>query len=418
MWDDLSPDRWRDDLDYLVAAVRREHRNPHHTVSPDGFARAIASLRWRLPDLAGHEVVVALARLMALVGDGHTVLRLTDVGGFGRVPIRLHRFSDGLSVRAITPDHASANGGRVIAIGDVPILEAWDRARPLVSRDNEMGVWQTVPDLLAIPHVLHALGIVPAIDRTTWTIERTSGEIVTLDLPTAPDRAPDLVDARSRLRMADPLWLRRSHENWFEHLSDVATLYLAYNTVRDGAPEPLALLFNRALDVAAREGIDRFVIDIRRNGGGNMALNWPLVDGLIRADRVNRWGHLFVIIGRGTFSAAMNLAVDLEARTRALFVGEPTAARPNGFGENVDIALPHSGLRATVSGLFWQNSLPVDDREWIAPDIPARLSSADYLGQRDPALDAILRYEHDPANDSDDPSNRLWRKLGRSHGPA
>lgn len=418
MWDDLTPDQWRDDLGALVEAVRREHRDAHHTISPSGFAQAVAFLRQRIPDLAGHEVVVGLARLLALVGDGHTVLRLSDVPGFGRVPIRLHRFSDGVFVRAITPEHAAANGGRVVAIGDVPILEAWDLARTLVSRDNEMGVWQSVPELLAIPDVLHSLGLIPSTELSTWMIEGRNGETITLDLPTGSDRNPDLLDARLRLRMADPLWLRRPDENWMEHLPESDTLYVAFNTVRDGAPEPLADLFGRALAVVANERADRFVLDIRRNGGGNMALNWPLVDGLIRADRVNRWGHLFVIIGRGTFSAAMNLAVDLEARTRALFVGEPTGARPNGFGENVHVDLPQSGLRVSISGLFWQNSLPVDNRDWIAPDIPARLSSGDYLRQRDPALDAIMRYEHDATNDGDLPSHRVWRKLGHLRGAA
>ncbi len=412
MWDDLTPDVWRDDLVELTDTVEREHVDPWHAVSATAFRQSARSLRIRLPRLTGHEVIVELARLVALIGDGHTALRLPDVAEFGRFPIRLDRFSDGVFVRAIAPEHAALGGGQVIAIGDVPILEAWDLARSLVSRDNEMGIWAQVPDLLVIPEVLHALGLVPTTDRATFTVERPDGERRSIVLAPIATHDPDLLDARLRLRMADPLWLRRPGENWFEHLPGIDSLYMAYNTVRDHAPEPLSTFFGRALDLVATEGIDRFVLDIRRNGGGDMALNWPLVDGLIRSDAVNRWGHLFVIIGRGTFSAAMNLAVDLEQRTRVLFVGEPTGARPNQFGENADIVLSHSGLRATASALFWQNSLPYDDREWIEPDIPARLSSADYLRQRDPAFEAILSYQPGGDSGDDDPPGRLARKLG------
>lgn len=411
MWDNLTPDQWREDLECLGEAVPRDHHDPYHTVSPARFRRAVRSLRGRIPSLASHEVIVEFASLLALIGDGHTALRLPEVAGFGRFPIQLYRFSDGVFVRASTPEHAQLSGGRVVAIGDVPVLEAWDLARRVVSRDNEMGTWEQIPDLLVIPEVLHALGIVPATDRATWTVVSPDGETMAIELAAAPK--PDPVDARLQHRLADPLWLRRPDENWMEHLPDIGTLYLAYNTVRDGAPEPLRALFGRVLETVETSTVGRVIIDIRRNHGGNMTLNGPLVDGLIRAGRINRWGHLFVIIGRGTFSAAMNLAVDLERGTRALFVGEPTGARPNHFGENVAIVLPRSGLRATVSGLYWQNSLPYDDRAWIAPDLPARLPSTDYLRQRDPAFDAILTYRPgQTANEDDDPPDRLLRKLG------
>jgi hypothetical protein len=59
--------------------------------------------------------------------------------------------------------------------------------------------------------------------------------------------------------------------------------------------------------------------------------------------------------------------------------------------------LPHSGLCRTASALWWQYSDPRDDRPWIAPDIPAALWSEDYAANRDPAVEAILRYVPGPA---------------------
>ena len=45
-------------------------------------------------------------------------------------------------------------------------------------------------------------------------------------------------------------------------------------------------------------------------------------------------GHLFVIIGRRTFSAAQNTVNMIEKNTNATFVGEPTGSRPNFVGES------------------------------------------------------------------------------------
>jgi len=54
-----------------------------------------------------------------------------------------------------------------------------------------------------------------------------------------------------------------------------------------------------------------------------------LLHALLRADKVNRTGRLFVLIGRETFSAAMGLSIELERQTKAIFVGEPTGSSLN-----------------------------------------------------------------------------------------
>ena len=399
----MTSGQWRADLDSLTEALRREHRNLFHSMSPESFDDAVRSLRTRIPVLAGHEIVVELARLVALVGDGHTHLSLTEVAGFRRYPLRLYHYADGLFVQAIAPEHAAAVGARVLAIGETPATEAYDLLRPLISRDNEMGVKATAPDLLAIPEVLHARGVLADLERASYLVQRPSGERLTCVLHPLDALPADLADASAGGAGPLPLWLQRPpDENWLLYLADTRALYVQYNRVRDGQDEPVATFVERVFTLVEREGVERLILDIRRNGGGNMSLNRPLIHHLIRCDTVNQWGKLFVIIGRRTFSAAMNLAVDLERHTRALFVGEPTGARPNHYGENAEIILPHSGLRCTASALWWQYSLPHDDRPWIAPDIPAPLWSEDDSARRDPALEAAPRFVPHAAHAADD----------------
>lgn len=398
-----TPTQWRADLDHLAGALRREHRDPFHSVSRARFDDAVRSLQARIPVLDGHEIVVELARLVALVGDGHTRLPLTDVPGFRRYPLRLYQYADGLFVQAIAREYGVAAGARLLAIGDTPATDAYEAMRPLISRDNEMGVRAAAPELLAVPEVLHTRGVLAAPERAAYVVQQPSGERLTCVLQPANAPLADLADARDGAATPPPLWLQQSPErNWRVPLADTRTLYVQYNRVRDTAEESVANFFDGVFAHIEREDIHRLILDIRLNGGGNMSLNRPLIHHLIRCDAVNQWGKLFVIIGRHTFSAAMNLAVDLERHTRALFVGEPTGACPNHYGENADIVLPHSGLRCTVSALWWQYSSPWDDRPWIAPDIPAALWSADYAVNRDPALEAIMRYMPDPTHAVED----------------
>jgi hypothetical protein len=98
-----------------------------------------------------------------------------------------------------------------------------------------------------------------------------------------------------------------------------------------------------------------------------------------------------VIIGRETFSAAQNTVNLLEAYTNATFVGEPTGSRPNFVGESTYIVMPYSKLRVYCSSRYWQHVVSTDRRNWVPPQIAAELSSEDFLDNRDPCLEAILK---------------------------
>ena len=279
MMPQLNAQRWRADLDQLSGGLRQIHRNLFHTVSKAAFEAAIRALHGRIPSLAGHEVVVELARLVALIGDGHTTLRLSEVEGFRRYPLVLDQFSDGVFVRAIAGAHGAAAGARLLAIEDTPIDEAYAAMRPLIARDNEMGSAAVAPALLSIPEVLHARGVVAQPERAAVTMQLRNGETTTLTLDALPELPREMVDAGDAADAPTPRWLRRPGENWFEHLPERSALYVGYNTVRDADDEPLRQFFDRIFALIAEAAIDRLIIDLRHNHGGNNALNRPLVHG-------------------------------------------------------------------------------------------------------------------------------------------
>ena len=81
-----------------------------------------------------------------------------------------------------------------------------------------------------------------------------------------------------------------------------------------------------------RPQVERLIIALRRNGGGDNMLAEPIRHRIQRS-RFNRPGGIYVLIAPHTFSAAQNLAVRLERETFATFVGEPTSPPPNFFGD-------------------------------------------------------------------------------------
>jgi hypothetical protein len=177
---------------------------------------------------------------------------------------------------------------------------------------------------------------------------------------------------------------------WFEYLPETRTVYFQFNKVMNDPKEPLAEFCDRLFRFVDEHDVDRLVIDMRWNNGGDTTLEPPLIHGLIRSDKLHRPGTLFVIIGRRTFSAAQNGATLIEHNTDAIFAGEPTGSSPNFIGEESSFELPYSHLMANVSDLYHQSSWPFDYRTWIAPLIYAPPTFAAYRANRDPALEAVM----------------------------
>ncbi|MBZ0266735.1 tetratricopeptide repeat protein [bacterium] len=288
-------------------------------------------------------------------------------------------------------------GGRVLRIGNVSAEEAYARIEPLVPVDNEWTLRDRTPRTLTFANLLAGTGILDDTDACPIEVETDDGRRVRAVIPCSPHHDesgwPTALQAAGT---SPPLYLQQPERSYFfTPLPEHDAVYLLFRAVRNDEAEPFADFCTRAFAYLEEHDVDRLIVDLRLNGGGNNFLNRPLIHGIIRNEKVNREGNLFVITGRRTFSAAMCGTIDLERQTNALFVGEPTGASPNHHGDAVAITLPHTGLVVNISSLYWQNSDPRDMRPWLEPDVPAELTWPDYAAGRDPALEAALNYAGD-----------------------
>jgi tetratricopeptide (TPR) repeat protein len=411
----LTSEEWREDLRTLAEQLPERHANAFHTITPERLETAISVLDKRIPNLADHQIIVELAGIVALIGDGHTrlTLPLGHHTGFGRthsrteppnadafhtLPVEFSIFSDGLFIWRITVDEAWAVGSRILEIGKVEAEVAMEAVSSIAHRDNDMQVMTLIPHFLAVPEVLHAKGLIDDMNRVRFRVEKPDGEKADLWLePMDSASNAEYIDMRDA-SSPPPLYLKDPQNPfWFEYLEDSGAFYVQYNAVSNKEDETTEEFFGRVFAAAEEHSVEKFILDIRLNGGGNNFLNRPLIHGLICAHNLNQPGRLFTIIGRQTFSAAQNAATHLDLHTHTLFVGEPTGGKPNHYGDSRKFTLPNSGLTVRASTLYWQDSVPWDDRPWIPPDIAVKVSSDDYRSNRDPVLEAILGYTLQPS---------------------
>lgn len=402
----LTPAQWQEDVAFLAERIRTVHPASFRYVSESAFDSAVASLDAAIPRLSSEEVVVGVLRLLALVRDGHTTMPMAFPGfgaaaiellAYHQLPLRFYAFEEGTYVvDAFDPAFASLVGRKLLTVDGVPADSVLALAMDASPTDNRYGAVDHATELMRVPELLRGMGVAGDPVAVELTTASADGERTV----TVPAAAASTETHHAATGDPDaPLYLRhRDRPYWSEYLPADRTMYVQYNVVLNRGEMSIEEFFDGVFADAEAKGAERMVLDLRYNTGGNNSLNWPIIYDIIRSDRVNRRGHLFVVIGRRTFSAAQNAVNGLGRHTHAVFVGEPTAAHPNHYGDAIHFTLPNSGLPFQVSALYWQHH-PRDTREWTAPEIYAPPTAEAYFDGRDVALEAIRGWDTRPVFD-------------------
>jgi C-terminal processing protease CtpA/Prc len=165
---------------------------------------------------------------------------------------------------------------------------------------------------------------------------------------------------------------------------DGGTLYLRYRSI-----QPIGT--NEVRDLLEGGGVERVIVDIRQNPGGDNS-TYLILRQLLEDFAEAIPGATTVLTDRVTFSAASNFATEIERRTDARFVGEPMGGGLNFWDDVWWLDLPNLPvpMRAAISVRHWVFADPDDPRLTIEPDVPVEVTAADFFAGRDPALEAAL----------------------------
>lgn len=379
--------RWRADLQHLADELPKRHPNLFFKLKREVFDREVAALNDAIPKLSDGETKAALIRLVASIGDGHTSIRWSPERFY---PISFYQFGNDLHVIAAAEEYGQTVGMRLAKIGSQPIEKAKAILSEVISHDNDQWLKAQLPSVLPAADLLFSLRLLPAATEGRFLFADAGGGEYAVTLKAV---APDAKVTYSRALdpAKAPLYLRKQEQNyWYEYLPAVKTLYLNYNRCQEMKDRPFKPFAEEILAFVEANAIERFVIDLRRNGGGSESVFFPLLFKLREHPKLDRKGRLFVVIGRRTFSSGFGNARSLKSSTQAILIGEPTGQKPNAFGEVRNFQLPHSKLTVNHSTKFWKRM--EGDPQTLAPDIAVEPTFADYAAGRDPVLDAILRY--------------------------
>jgi len=374
-------EEWYEDLRYLVRVLRTYHPDPFRRLPEAEFNQAVEDLEQSLPTLSRSERIVEFARLVAMIGDAHTHIWLGQSNmRFHTYPLRFRWFEDGIYLVAATSEYSHLVGAKLVKLGETTLEEVVDQLSSVVSHENRFGAREACCQYLTIPEVLAALGLVPGNLLGSFTFEREKGETIQVEVPPVA-YAPQLAGPPGPLFTQLP-----DSDYWVTHLSDSGTLYIRYRRCRDRQGFNREVLYPMRR-VFSTESVDRVVIDLRANEGGDSRIILPLINELKDQSRAQDF-RVYGLIDNATHSSAMANAIQLKEELDALLVGEPTGGAPCCFGGTISFRLPRSGLELICSTTpVWLSS---PTRLTVFPDVVVKQRVEDYLSGTDSGLQAIL----------------------------
>lgn len=385
---------WREDLKTLATELPNRHIDPYFRIKPEEWQLAVSTLEARLDGLNDAQIALEFSRLVAMLGDSHTMLGVNPASfPMGVYPFVVRPFPDGVFVIAATKDHRDLLGSRIASIDGTPIDEVVSRVATLYPWENRSWRDNVLPRWLPVAEALRQTGAAKSAERISLEVVDRSGAKRMVDLqPLAAGVKVPFEWLPDPKQIAHPpiSMQQRKETHWFEWLEDGRTLYVRYDQCADDPGRTVAGFGQRLItEIDGRAGkVDRVIIDLRRNAGGNSALLVPFIKTLKTRNAVSNKDHLFVLIGRSTFSSGMMNAIQLRDIARATLVGEPTGGKPNHHGEVKTFELPNSKLVVQYSTKRFITV--TDDPQAVTPDMPVDLASADYFAGRDAVLDAVL----------------------------
>jgi hypothetical protein len=376
----------KEDIQYFAKEFPNLHKNPFSILPKDEFYQKTDHLIKNINKLNNTEVFVELNKIIASVGDAHTTINYWD--GY-RYPLKFWIFGEHVYVVNADTTLEEMLFSKVIKINGIDIEKITKDLSALISHENESWLKAMLPQYLESPVYMYGLGIIPNEEETLFTIEK-EGKLEEHMVSTLKfGETADFIDQET-----ENMFIGNYTNNYeYSYFADYSTLYFKYNACVEMESERFKDFNNRMFKEMSANTVDKIVIDLRNNTGGNSEILNPFTKQLKTYLSKNPDVKVYILIGRLTFSSGMfAIYRTIEAAPKAVSVGEPTGGAIDGYGEVKQTSLPHCKIPLSYSIKYFEFSKNFSYKNpgirTFLPEVLVEASFEDYqLGN-----DRVLKY--------------------------
>lgn len=296
-------------LNDLIKILEDNHLDFYFTITKEELNDYIGEVlkKYKLIDKYDFFYVAnVILKKVFSVYDSHTKL-VWDNADFN-LPIRLKYINNALYIIRTDEENKDLLYGKIIKINNIEINK-------LIKEIEDMTSFSTMEYLVRQIEIILYNGIkmraLPSIDSNSYEFEYElliGDEIVKRTLTKSEENLLDI---------------NKSKDNYFYELKDDA-IYIVYNSCKEVYDGQMLEFVNKIRQLAELNNINKFIVDIRGNVGGNSSIINPLIDYL-------RGKEVITLVDEYIFSGGRFAILDLK-NIDSKFVGTKIGTSLNCFG--------------------------------------------------------------------------------------
>ncbi len=388
------------DLDSLEQLIITKHVNPFWINSKEDFELTVSQARSRIMNMTecNESCLVEYFKVIAAIGDGHSAINGNSrYELFGYFPLSLRWFDGELRVMRTIDKYKSAIGSKIVAVDGMPLNDVMERLKMVIPQANIYRFQKFVGSYLHLPGLLYGLGITNDPNEATFSFQKNNKvfKFLVKNLPPEEEENSTFISYIDGL--SDRTWYQRNTDDyyWYDYDKTKKVFYFQYNRVSNMKSESSSTFATSMWNAVDSLEVDKFVLDLRYNGGGNFAYSLRYIQGILDRPKINQRGKLFIITGFDTFSAAMEMLNILEMKSQAIIVGEHPCDRPSRPGDAVTHTLPQTGIKINLSSLYHPSALLLDKRITNSLDQEIITTWDHYKSKIDPVINYIYNFKEE-----------------------
>ncbi len=371
----MTKEEWIEDLNYFVEKLETLHPNPYKNFNKEDFYKKIEELKNKSDNLNSDNMFRSISFLVALLKDAHTSLTLTT--NYYEIPTKFKLIENKVYIVNTNELDKEALFKEVIFINNTPIdmfiknLEQYISYETDAFKNNQLG------KLLSNPSLLKRLGL---IDIDTYNIIYNN------------DGKSNYIQY-SYNELLDSGFNQEEKFYDFKYIEEQKALYIKYRSCKEDENYKIED-FIKDIDESMNLGVDKIIVDIRQNMGGDSKVIKPLIKKLEEYKEENR--EIFCLIDDGTFSSGRHALFDLKNIGAILIGSESGGSKGEVFGEVIPFTLPNSKVKVKCSTKIYKGLEDDTNKQFgsITPDYKAEATIEDLIEGRDVVLDTALEYHY------------------------
>jgi hypothetical protein len=300
----LTESDWENDIRYLADKLPQYHKDFYKIITKSKFDRIITSNLENVKNYNNEQLTLSLFEILASLHVAHSDISfpndktIRDNFKFKIFPILGEWFSDGFYITKTMPDHAYLFGKRLLKIDGIPISTILKKISKYISFENEARLRNISPDFLLSADILFYSGVTKNISEAEYVFASMNSVKLKSISTSNYSKFISLEDHKKNIESE---FAQLKNKNYsFKYLKDKKILYFQYNKCRNDKSNPFKEFNDSLFSFIENNAVEKLVIDLRYNGGGNSAVLEPFIKSIMNHKSLNIEGKFFALISNQT----------------------------------------------------------------------------------------------------------------------